>query len=342
MSDNEVAVVILNWNGRRWLENFLPNVIRNSGEADIWVIDNASDDDSVEYLRKNFPGVGVLQNSENYGFAGGYNAGLAKISAKYYVLLNSDVAVEEGWLVSLKGFLENNPNVAAIQPKLRDYYRPEYFEYAGAAGGFIDMLGYPFCRGRIFDTLETDEGQYDVARPVFWATGACFFVRSKVFWEAEGLDERFFAHMEEIDLCWRIQRLGYEIYALPQVSAYHVGGATLPKSNPGKTFLNFRNNLMMLSKNLPAYHFWWVIPGRLLLDAVSGLSFLLKGQKGDFLAIIKAHWAFFSQISYVFGLRSQSGHFPGFAQLKGVCTVSIVWQYFIRRKRVFSDTCHEE
>ena len=245
-----IAVVILNWNGRHFLEKFLPDVIRfSSDDASVVVADNASTDDSVEYLKKNFPSVRIILNEKNEGFTGGYNRALEKVEAEFYVLLNSDVEVTQDWLKPLLRLMDANKKIAACQPKILSYHEKDKFEYAGAGGGFIDKNGYPFCRGRIFSELETDHHQFDDERPVFWATGACMFVRASVYHELKGLDENFFAHMEEIDLCWRMQRAGYEVYYCGKSTVYHVGGGTLPKNNPRKTYLNFRNNLITFTKN---------------------------------------------------------------------------------------------
>ena len=252
---HQIAIVILNWNGRHFLEKFLPGVAQHSRDlARIVVADNASTDDSLAYLKANFPEVDIIRLDQNYGFTGGYNRALQQVQEPYYVLLNSDVEVSEGWLNPLMQFMEKHPEVAACQPKIRSYNDRHLLEHAGAAGGFIDYLGYPFCRGRIYNHLEEDKGQYDQAVPVFWATGACLFIRRDDFRNENGFDEQFFAHMEEIDLCWRLQQSGKQIWVIPQSTVYHVGGGTLPKNNPRKTFFNFRNNLMMLFKNLPGHH----------------------------------------------------------------------------------------
>ena len=293
MVNPDVAVVILNWNGKVFLEKFLPSVIVHSGNAKIFVADNASTDDSIDFLTKNFPMVSIVRNSSNKGFAGGYNSALKQIKADYYVLLNSDVEVTENWIPPIVSYMQSHTQVAACQPKILDYNQKNKFEYAGACGGFIDYLGYPYCRGRIFNELELDEGQYNDSVPVFWATGACLFVRSKIFWEVDGFDEDFFAHMEEIDLCWRMKNKGQEIYVIPSATVYHVGGGTLQKENPRKTFLNFRNSLITITKNNFGRFLFLKIVARLLLDGVAACKFLTEGRLAHLFAIIKAHWVYF-------------------------------------------------
>ena len=244
-----LAIVILNWNGKNWLEKFLPNVILHSGNTDIFVIDNASTDDSVSFLKEKFPAIKIVQNEKNYGFAGGYNEGLKKIEAEIYCVLNSDVEVTKNWINPVLDLFQSDLNIAAVQPKVLDYHRRNYFEFAGAAGGFIDNLGYPYCRGRVFEKTEEDKGQYDDETEIFWASGCCYFIRSKDFWEQKGFDERFFAHQEEIDLCWRLINSGKKIFYTAKSTVYHVGGGTLSKQSAEKTYLNIRNNLSMLLKN---------------------------------------------------------------------------------------------
>ena len=283
-----VAVVILNYNGASMLERFLPSVVEFSPEADVVVADNASTDASLEYLKTNFSSLRVIELDRNYGFADGYNKALAQIDAEYYILLNSDVEVTDGWIAPLLSYMDKNSAVAACQPKLLDYKNKSSFEYAGAAGGYIDRYGYPYCRGRIFDTIEKDMGQYDGVCNVFWATGAAMMIRSKDYWAVGGLDGRFFAHMEEVDLCWRLKARGSEICCVPESAVYHVGGATLDKANPRKTFLNFRNNLLMLYKNLPEEELRHVMCVRALLDYMAAFKFLLSGSVGDFKAVLKA------------------------------------------------------
>ena len=293
----KIAVVVLNWNGKAWLEKFLPNLLKNSLEATIFMADNASTDDSVDFVKNNFPNLKIIVNSSNGGYAKGYNDALKQIDAEYFVLINSDIEVTEGWLSPIIDLMDSDKKIAACQPKLLDYNNKTNFEYAGASGGFIDNLGYPFCRGRIFDDLEQDRGQYNDAIEVFWATGACLFVRASLFREIDGLDEDFFAHQEEIDLCWRLKNKGYKIMVQPKSVVFHVGGGTLNSGSPFKTHLNFRNNLFMLFKNLPTSALFTTISIRLVLDGVAALTFLSK-KKGlqHVLAIAKAHFIFYFEI----------------------------------------------
>ena len=286
----KVSVVILNWNGAEMLRRFLPSVVRySSGKyVEVCVADNASADESRAVVEKEFPSVRLICLDRNYGFADGYNKALEQVEARYAVLLNSDVEVTEGWLDTLVDYMDAHPDVAACQPKLLSFRDRKRFEYAGAAGGFIDRYGYPFCRGRIFDVVETDEGQYDTPVSVFWATGAALLVRLDIYRSAGGLDGRFFAHMEEIDLCWRLRSRGYSLVCVPASVVYHVGGATLKKENPRKTYLNFRNNLLMLYKNLPEAELDHVLSVRKVLDYLAAVSFLLKGERANFKAVLKA------------------------------------------------------
>ena len=293
----KTAVVVLNWNGKAWLEKFLPTLVKHSQEATVFVADNASADDSVFFVKNNFSSVKIIINSTNGGYAKGYNDALKQIDAEYFVLINSDVEVTKDWLTPIIDLMDSNEKIAACQPKLLDYNKRYTFEYAGASGGFIDNLGYPFCRGRIFDDLEQDRGQYNDAVEVFWATGACLFVRAEHFNEIGGLDEDFFAHQEEIDLCWRLKNKGYKIMVQPKSVVYHVGGGTLNAVSPFKTHLNFRNNLFMLFKNLPTSCLFTTILTRLVLDGVAALTFLSK-EKGfqHVMAIAKSHFVFYFEI----------------------------------------------
>lgn len=286
----KTAVVILNWNGKKWLERFLPSVVRFSQAegVEIVVADNASTDDSVAFLESSFPQVRRIAFGQNHGFAEGYNLALAQVEAEYAVLLNSDVEVTENWLQPLTDFLDRHPDVAAVQPKILSERQKNLFEYAGAAGGFIDRYGYPFCRGRVLSEIEADEGQYDRIADVFWATGACLAIRLNVFREAGGLDGTFFAHMEEIDLCWRIRARGHRIVCVPQSTVFHVGGGTLAQESPRKTFLNFRNNLLMLYKNLPDERLQPVMRMRRVLDYVGALHLLVSGKSQNARAVIEA------------------------------------------------------
>lgn len=326
---SKVAIVILNYNGQRFLEKFLPSVIQNADACEIIVADNASTDNSVPFMTQTYPEIRLIQLLYNSGFAGGYNEALKQIKATYYILLNSDIEVTPNWIAPVIELMNANPNIAACQPKIRDYHKPSYFEYAGAAGGYIDWLGYPFCRGRIFDTCEPDTGQYDDAREVFWATGACMFVRADVFHESGGFDAQFFAHMEEIDLCWRMKNAGYEIYYTPTSTVYHVGGGTLHKSNPRKTFLNYRNGLAMMYKNLPDNQLFSIIFMRLVLDGVSSIKFLLAGSFKDIWAILKAHFAFYAMIPRL----ERTSPKP----LKDIYPKSIVLAYFLKKKKTFGE-----
>lgn len=299
----KVAIAILNWNGKSWLEKFLPGVILHSADAEICLIDNASTDGSTDYVKSTFPTVKIIQNSGNNGFAAGYNEGLRHIDADIYCLLNSDVEVTEGWLTCVIEIFKNNPQIAVIQPKILDYNNRDRFEFAGAAGGFLDNLGYPYCRGRLFESVEKDSGQYDDETEIFWASGCCFFIRREDFWAQNGFDERFFAHQEEIDLCWRLQNAGRSIFYTAKSVVYHVGGGTLNKQSARKTFLNIRNNFTMLLKNLPAKAVIPVLFSRLILDAAAAVHFGLKMGFPHFLAVIKAHFSFYGQIPETLRLR---------------------------------------
>ena len=332
----KVAVVILNYNGASMLSRFLPSVIEYSPGAEIVVADNASTDDSVTVVTKDFPGVRLIQLDRNYGFADGYNKALEQVDTEYFLLLNSDVEVTEGWLEPLLSFMEEDSNAVACQPKILAYNNKTQFEYAGAAGGFIDRYGYPYCRGRLFDTVEEDNGQYDDVRRVFWATGAAMMVRSATFRNAGGFDGRFFAHMEEIDLCWRMLARGGEIYVVPQSTVYHVGGATLNKSNPRKTFLNFRNNLLMLYKNLPSGELRGVMRMRALLDYVAALKFLLTGAWGDFKAVIRARREYKRMRGEYRVVREQNLAATVVPEIKERSRFSLLWQYYLKGKKYFS------
>lgn len=328
--------MILNWNGRRYLEQFLPSVLATTyARYEIIVADNASTDDSVSFLAENYPQVRLLFLEKNYGFAKGYNEALKKIEVDYYLLLNSDVEVTPGWLEPMVDVLQQSPGHIACQPKLLSYHHRKDFEYAGASGGWIDEYGYPFARGRVFDVTEHDTGQYDTVQPVFWASGAAMLVRAEAYHRLGGFDDYFFAHQEEIDLCWRIQRSGGKVLCCPQSVVYHVGGGTLPKGNARKTFLNFRNNQIMLAKNLPWRERWWKIPYRLLLDQVSAVKGLLSGDTAYFGAIFKAHLAFHYWMIFH---RNQRSGLPkkSLKTLDGVYHGNLVWQYFARKKKTFS------
>lgn len=331
----KVAVVILNWNGRFFLEKFLPSVFNSSyPNLDFIIGDNASTDDSVSFIQANYPTIRIIQNAVNLGFAGGYNAILNQVEADYYILLNSDVEVTIGWIEPVIDFLENTPTMVAAQPKIRCFHDRERFEHAGASGGFLDSYGYPFCRGRILDKLEEDLGQYNDSREVFWATGAALFIRSSVWKESGGFDADFFAHMEEIDLCWRLKRMGYRIGVCPQSVVYHVGGGTLKTSNPQKTYLNFRNNLVMLQKNLGFWHAVWVISIRLWLDFFAVLKFLLERKPKDAWAVSRAHQYFFR---HIFKNARKRIIFDAKYNKVGLYKACIMWDFFVHKVRKFSD-----
>ena len=335
---NRIAVVILNWNGCDMLRSFLPSVVRFS-EADgavVYVADNGSTDDSVEMLRKEFPSVQRIVMQENHGFADGYNLALKEVDAEYVVLLNSDVEATEHWLTPLVDYMDAHPEVAACQPKIRSWRQKEMFEYAGAAGGFIDCYGYPFCRGRMMGVVEVDRGQYDTIAPIFWATGAALFIRQKDYKEVGGLDGRFFAHMEEIDLCWRLRARGRLLVCVPQSVVYHVGGATLKKENPRKTFLNFRNNLVMLYKNLPPEELVSVMRMRAILDYIAALSFVLKGQFSNALAVLRARRAYASIRSSFTECRNENLKKTSLAVIPERTKSSILAQFYLHGKKYFS------
>ena len=329
MTLTKTAVVILNWNGAKLLQHFLPSVIQFSGNATIYVADNASTDTSIDVLKNEFPTVKIIENTSNFGFAKGYNEALQFVEEPYYALVNSDIEVTENWLQPIEAIFDKEPKTAIIQPKLLDYKKKTHFEYAGAAGGFIDKFGYPFCKGRIFDTLEEDLGQYNTETEIFWATGACFFIRKEVYRTLQGFDDDFFAHQEEIDLCWRAFNKGFKIKYNSKSVVYHVGGATLEQGNPKKTFLNFRNSLLMLLKNLPKSWLFPLLFIRLLLDGLAGIHFLVKGEFGHFFAILKAHYHFYRLFSKNYKKRDtiQSKHY--------FKTKSIVFTYFIKNGTIF-------
>lgn len=332
----KVSIVILNWNGRRYLEQFLPFVLSTRySNYEVVIADNGSTDDSLSFLASNYPSLRVILFPENYGFAKGYNEALKQVEAGYYVLLNSDVEVEPGWLQPMVDLLESDKSIAACQPKILSYNNKNMFEYAGAAGGWLDKYGYPFAKGRVFDIIEEDKGQYDQTEPIFWASGAALFIRPAVFHAMKGFDEYFFAHQEEIDLCWRIQLSGHTIYSCPPSVVYHIGGGTLPRGNSLKTYLNFRNNRIMMSKNLPFLKKLWVMPARNFLDGVSAWKGLLTGDGGYFIAILRAQLAFikwwmFHQKKSVFP-ATRKGKLAGYLQK------NMVWQHFAKKKKSFAE-----
>ena len=325
----KIAVVILNWNGVKLLEQFLPSVVQHSSEATVFVADNASTDDSISFVKANFPTVQIIVNDYNFGFAQGYNEALKNIDADIFALVNSDIEVTENWLQPIIETFKNEPETAIIQPKILDYKRKEYFEYAGAGGGFIDKYGYSFCRGRIFETLEKDNGQYNDTCEIFWASGACFFIRSSVYKELNGFDADFFAHQEEIDLCWRAFNNNHIVKYNGKSTVYHVGGATLKEGNPNKTFLNFRNSLLMLTKNLPKESLFQVLFIRMILDGIAGIRFLFQGKFLHTIAVLKAHFYFYHLISMNYKKRGKT-QLKTYYKLK-----SIVYSYYIKRGIVF-------
>ena len=292
METHKLAIVILNYNGIYYIKKFMSNTVKCSEKFAIYVIDNNSTDCSIKYLNEKFPNVKIIKNDSNLGYADGYNQGLKQIDSEYYILLNSDVEVVKGWITPILTFMEKNLDVAACQPKILDFNKKTHFEHAGACGGFIDLLGYPFCRGRIFDNLEQDSGQYNNNIEIFWATGACLFIRSSSFWQVNGFDKDFFAHMEEIDLCWRLKNINQRIFCIPESFIFHVGGGTLKSSNPKKTMLNFRNNYFMLFKNLTFVEILFIFPARLIMDIIASIQFLFNSGLPHFLAIYSAILSF--------------------------------------------------
>ncbi|MFT3705642.1 MAG: glycosyltransferase family 2 protein [Agriterribacter sp.] len=331
-----VAVVILNWNGRKYLQQFLPSVVQSTYPAlQVIVADNASTDDSLDFLSKHYPAVQQLRSNINEGFAKGYNTALKQVTADYYVLLNSDVEVTPGWIEPIISLMESNASIGACQPKVLAYHDKHSFEYAGASGGWIDRFGYAFCRGRVFDNCEKDEAQYNDAAPVFWASGCAFFIKADVYHQLNGLDEIFFTHQEEIDLCWRMQLSGYHVYVCPSSVVYHVGGGSLPYGNPRKTFFNYRNSLMMLYKNYGVGEALWKIPFRMILDGVSVLPKLFSGEFAYIGAVLKAHLSFYG---WLFSKKDKR-FFPlkRAAQPQGIFKGSVVWQYFALKKKKFAE-----
>jgi GT2 family glycosyltransferase len=321
----DIAVVILNWNGKALLETYLPSVVTHSENAKIYVADNASTDDSLEFLASNYPEIVIIKNTKNYGFAGGYNEALKFVEEDIYVLLNNDVEVTNTWLDGILQMFKTKANIAAVQPKIKSIRNPSKFDYAGAAGGFLDALGYPFCRGRIFDHIENDHGQYDNDIEIFWASGACLAITKNCFREAGGFDESYFAHQEEIDLCWRLKNLGYKIWYTGKSEVFHLGGGTLASSNPQKTFLNFRNSLSTLLKNTKNNTFG-ILLIRMLLDGVAAFRFLFQGKSSHFLAILKAHLDFYSHFKGMFSKRKKLEK-----NKQKFIVNSIVWHSFVLR-----------
>lgn len=330
----KIAIVILNWNGQDLLEKFLPTIIKfsNFKNVEIYVADNASTDNSVPFVKENFPSVKIVQNKTNGGYAKGYNDALKHINADVFALVNSDIEVTENWLNPIISVFENEPKTAIVQPKILDYKSKNLFEYAGAAGGFIDKFGYPYCRGRVFSNLETDDGQYNDIIEIFWATGACLFIRSEVFNELNGFDEDYFAHQEEIDLCWRAKNIDYLIKYVGTSTVFHIGGATLKEESPRKSFLNFRNSLFTLIKNLPASKLIPIIITRLILDGIAGLKFLIEFRPIHTLAIIRAHFSFYYYLPKTIRKRSIRSLKRNYYTVK-----SIVWNYFVLGKKNFRE-----
>lgn len=334
---DKVAVVILNWNGKNHLQNFLPSVVKYSGGSDVcvYLADNGSTDDSVDFVTQSFPEVRIILLDKNYGFAGGYNRALKQVEAQYYVILNSDVEVTLNWLKPVIELMDSDNNIAAVQPKIKAYNNKTSFEYAGAAGGFVDHFGYPFCRGRILNVIEEDRGQYNDIREVMWATGACLYFRSDVFRELGGFDDDFFAHMEEIDLCWRAKNAGYKVMYCGASEIFHVGGGTLPNDNPRKLYLNFRNNLFLLVKNLPKGKFLTTLIARMILDGVAAFKFLFGGSFWGFWVVFKAHIHFYNKLPKYLRMR-KSLELPSEFH-KEVYQKSLVFNFFIKRKTHFQD-----
>jgi GT2 family glycosyltransferase len=335
---NKVSVVILNFNGKNYLEKFLPNIIHYSAGEGIKVIvaDNNSTDSSVEFLRQNYPHIELIILDKNYGYTGGYNKALAQIESEYYILLNSDVEVTSNWIEPVVKLMDEQKDIAAAMPKIKSYTDREYFEYAGASGGFIDKFGYPFCRGRLLFNIEKDEGQHNSIADIFWASGACYFIRSELFFKAGGFDDDFFAHMEEIDLCWRLKRMGYRIVVVPESEIYHVGGGTLPINTPRKMYLNYRNNLYLLIKNLPSDKLIPVLFSRMCLDGVSAMVYLAKFSFGFFWAVLKAHIHFDCHLRVSIQKRRQFKKQVISEKVDGIYPHSMVYNFLIRKKKVFN------
>ena len=329
------AVVILNWNGIKWIQKFLPTIIEKSNEANIYIADNASNDESVDFVNNNYPSVKIIQNSSNEGYAKGYNDALKKLDEKYYILINSDIEVTDNWINPIINLMEQDTSIAACQPKILDYTNRDNFEYAGASGGYIDNLGYPYCRGRIFSDLEKDVNQYDDIKEVFWASGACLFIRAESFKDINGFDNDFFADQEEIDLCWRLKNNGFKVMVNPKSTVFHVGGGTLKSASPFKTYLNFRNNLFMLFKNLPFLKLLVTLLLRLPLDGIAALTFIKK-EKGilHVLSVLRAHLVFYVSIPLLFIKRVRINQKDN---LVGKSNFSILYKYYIMGIKKFSE-----
>ncbi|MCG1037175.1 glycosyltransferase family 2 protein [Polaribacter sargassicola] len=329
----KIAIVILNWNGQKLLQQFLPSVVEfSTTQADIYIADNASTDDSIKYVQEYFPSVKIIKNTTNGGYAKGYNDALKNLDTDIYCLLNSDVEVTKNWLNPIIDVFKKNKNTAIIQPKLLDFKDKTKFEYAGAGGGYVDLYGYPYCRGRVFNNLETDKGQFNDTTDIFWASGACLFIRSKIYHQLGGFDEDYFAHQEEIDLCWRVQNNNYSIKYVGASTVYHVGGATLQETNPHKTFLNFRNSLLNVVKNIPKKWFLFVVFSRLILDGIAGLKFLIELRPIHTFAIIKAHFSFYRNFLKFLKKRKKLKK-----KLDYNKHTSVVWQYFVLGRKRFKE-----
>lgn len=335
----DIAIAILNWNGLDHLKQFLPSVVSHSPEANIFVIDNGSTDESLNFLQLNHPDVIIIRLNDNHGYCGGYNRGIEQIKQKYTVLLNSDVEVSENWLAPLIEAFSIDAKLAAVQPKILAYSNPDQFEYAGACGGFVDKWGYPFTRGRIFDSCEKDKGQYDNSIDVLWASGACIMIKTSTFKKAGGLDESFFAHMEEIDLCWRLKNMGFQIRCIPKSVVYHLGGGTLPYASPRKTYLNFRNGLALIVKNQFKGFLFLNILIRLTFDGVAGIKFLLEGNPNHTLSVIKAHFSFYSRLK-LYLIKRKANRRALIDNRNHLYSKSIVVEHFIKRNKRYSDLDH--
>lgn len=334
----KIAIVILNWNGIRYLTKFLPSILSNSNHDGccVYVADNGSSDDSLKWLHQYHPEIKIIPHDRNYGFALGYARALEQIESEYFVLLNSDVEVTPHWLTPIIKIMDDDKSVAACMPKIKSYENKQLFEYAGAAGGFIDRFGYPFCRGRILNSIEKDEGQYDDMREIFWASGACMFLRASAYFEAGGLDADFFAHMEEIDLCWRLKRLGYKVIYSPEVTIYHVGGGTLPNNTPRKIFFNYRNNLFLLFKNLPSDRFLITLFTRILLDCFSSLIYIVQFKIPFFWSVLKAHFAFYGGLGKLLAKRKKFTRMEKVSHPGEIFPGGILISFFIKKQRHFN------
>jgi GT2 family glycosyltransferase len=330
---SKVAVAILNWNGKNHLERFLPSVYAHTPKhVPVFVIDNASTDDSIDFLKRNYPQINIIQNKTNGGFALGYNEGLKHIKADYFILLNSDVEVSQNWIEPIVDLMDSDPMIAGCQPKIKSFTNKSFFEHAGACGGYIDIFGYPFCRGRILHVNEMDEGQYDEIKEIFWASGACMFIRSDCFWKAKGFDEDFFAHMEEIDLCWRLKNSGYKFYAQPASEVFHLGGGTLQYQSPRKTYLNFRNSLFTIYKNSSSENLFLIILGRLLIDGIAALRMLAGGKMNHVKALFLAHMNFYKNLPQLKEKRKQN--LTG-SNLYGLYNGSIILNFYLKGCKKF-------